>query len=96
MVDVGDEGEPIDCREVVQELYTFLDGELTSTQRVVISRHIDGCVDCHEVAEFHAELRMAIAQKCREQVPDGLRDRIIRSLFGDELQSDAHHGIPNI
>ena len=90
------ESDPIDCREVVQELYTFLDGELTSAQRVVISQHLHGCVDCHEVAEFHAELRTAIARKCREQLPDGLRERIIRSLFGDELERDAHHGIPNL
>ena len=95
MGEFGD-SDPIDCREVVQELYTFLDGELTDGRRVQIERHFTGCTDCHEVVEFHAELRMAIAQKCREQVPDGLRDRIIRSLFGDELQSDAHHGIPNL
>ena len=76
--------DPIDCREVVQELYTFLDGELTSAQRVTISKHLDGCIDCHEIVDFHAELKMLIAQKCREQEPPGLRSRIIQSLFGDQ------------
>ncbi|HEX7168162.1 MAG TPA: mycothiol system anti-sigma-R factor [Acidimicrobiales bacterium] len=72
--------DEIDCGAVVAELYTFLDGELTESRRVQISAHMHGCVDCHEVIEFHAELKMAIAQKCREQVPDEMRARIAKAL----------------
>lgn len=69
-----------DCIEVVAELYRFLDGELTASKRVQIERHMGGCSDCHEVIEFHAELKMAISQKCRDDVPPELRDRVIRAL----------------
>lgn len=69
-----------DCAQVVAELYQFLDGELTSARRVQIEHHLGGCVDCHEVIEFHAELKLAISQKCRENPPVELRDRIIRAL----------------
>jgi len=72
--------DDVDCRAVVEELFTFLDGELTETRRVQITSHMTGCVDCHEVIEFHAELKMAISQKCREDVPDELRVRITRAL----------------
>ena len=71
-----EEHDDIDCTKVVTELYTFLDGELTTELRQRISHHLDGCVDCHEVVDFHAELKMVVAQRCREQVPLGLRDRI--------------------
>ncbi|MEA3078516.1 MAG: hypothetical protein QOF60_3424 [Actinomycetota bacterium] len=74
-----DEAEA-DCISVVQELYTFLDGELTEMRRVQITRHLEGCPDCHEVVDFHAELKMVIAAKCKEQVPDELRERIAKAL----------------
>ena len=75
-----DDDDKVDCISVVQELYTFLDGELTDLRRVQITRHLDGCTDCHEVVDFHAELKLTIAAKCREQVPDELRQRIAKAL----------------
>jgi mycothiol system anti-sigma-R factor len=70
----------VDCNAVVEELYTFLDGELTDGRRVQIERHFTGCTDCHEVVEFHASLKMTISAKCRETVPDALRQRITDAL----------------
>ena len=70
----------VDCQSVLEELFTFLDGELTETRRVQITRHLDGCVDCHEVVDFHAELKMAISRKCRDELPDGLYTRVVQAL----------------
>jgi mycothiol system anti-sigma-R factor len=75
-----DAEDDVDCRSVVQELYTFLDGELTETRKVQIERHYTGCPDCHEVIAFHAELKTIISERCREQVPPALRLRIARAL----------------
>ncbi len=70
----------IDCRAVIEEMYTFLDGELTEAQRMVVAGHLDGCIDCHEVVDFHAELKITISAKCREQAPAHLRQRILDAL----------------
>ncbi len=70
----------IDCRAVIEEMYTFLDGELTEPQRLVIAGHLDGCIDCHEVVDFHAELKLAIAERCTDEVPFHLRERISKML----------------
>jgi mycothiol system anti-sigma-R factor len=72
--------DEVNCSSVVEELYTFLDGELTEAKRIEITQHVHGCNTCHEVIEFHAELKMVIADRCREQVPDRLRERIARVL----------------
>ena len=72
--------DEVDCNAVVQELYTFLDGELTDGRRVQIEKHFTGCTDCHEVVEFHASLKMTISAKCQEAVPDALRLRIAEAL----------------
>ena len=76
---MGDDDD-VDCRQVVEQLFTFLDGELTEARRLQVTSHMHGCVDCHEVIEFHAELKMSISQKCREDVPDQLRLRIAKAL----------------
>ncbi len=70
----------LDCSAVVAELYSFLDGELTEGRRVQITHHLTGCPPCHEVVDFYAELKLTISAKCREQVPDQLRQRIASAL----------------
>jgi mycothiol system anti-sigma-R factor len=73
---MGDGG----CDDSLYELYSFLDGELTENRRAEIKRHLDDCPPCYEQFDFEAELRIVIAQKCRDTVPDSLRDRIARAL----------------
>jgi mycothiol system anti-sigma-R factor len=72
--------EPADCDEVLREIYTFLDGELTPEGRHAIEGHLNGCTDCLEVYDFEVELRMLVARKCSERVPERLRMRIQQAL----------------
>ena len=65
-----------DCADSLKELYTFLDGELTTERRTHIRKHLDGCQDCYEAFDFEAELRIVVSTKCREEVPDELRARV--------------------
>ena len=80
------------CEQTVQELYYFLDGELTEERRVQIQVHLDQCGPCVEVVSFEAELRRIVADRCKEEVPPELRDRIARVLHaeldGRESQAD--------
>jgi mycothiol system anti-sigma-R factor len=77
-----------DCEETLQELYSFLDGELTVEAKESIRRHLDGCLNCLHVFDFHAELRMVIAAKCRDEVPPGLLERV-EECFGAEDEATA-------
>lgn len=66
-----------DCEEILREVYPYLDASLSESARVEIQHHLDECLDCLHVYDFHAELRMIIAMKCREQsVPPGLLARV--------------------
>jgi mycothiol system anti-sigma-R factor len=69
------------CEEALAELYTFLDGELTDAKRTAIAAHLQGCNPCVEIFDFEAELRMVISARATEQVPEGLRLRISRTLL---------------
>jgi mycothiol system anti-sigma-R factor len=68
------------CQDALQELYVFLDGELTTEKREHIRHHLDDCNPCLEHFDFEAELRIVISAKCRESVPQSLKDKILRAL----------------
>jgi mycothiol system anti-sigma-R factor len=68
------------CRDALHRLYDYLDGELTDERRRLIRDHLDECSPCLEVFDFEAELRNVVATKCREQVPDSLKQRIADAL----------------
>ncbi len=69
-----------DCTETLQELYEYLDGELTDDKRQHIEQHLNDCSPCYEAFDFEAELRMVIRKRCAETVPEELRQRIARAL----------------
>lgn len=71
-----------DCREAVELLYHYIDGELTEERRVLISHHLDDCPPCMKAFDFEAELRIVVSQRCRDRVPESLQDRIARALAG--------------
>ena len=68
------------CDDALHELYGYLDGELTVERRTSIQRHLDDCPPCYEAFDFEAELRIVIARKCTEKVPDALKQRIADAL----------------
>jgi len=69
-----------DCVEAVHLLYHYLDGELTAERRVLIRQHLDDCPPCGQAFDFEAELRVVVSQKCREQVPPELVERVRKAL----------------
>ena len=66
----------MDCDEAVHQLYHYLDGELTDERRLKIVIHLDECGPCAGAAGFEAELRMVIANRCKDRVPETLIQRI--------------------
>jgi len=78
-----------DCNETLRELETFLDGELSHETQHAIKAHLDGCNDCLQAFDFHAELRVVIAQKCtNDEMPAGLLSKI-EQCFGEDLDGDG-------
>ena len=70
-----------DCREVLQRIELYLDGELGDDYCMDIEVHLSGCGSCMHRLEFRRELRAMIRRKCGEEaVPPGVVERIRRSL----------------
>jgi mycothiol system anti-sigma-R factor len=77
---MGDFASGGECEEALRTLYNFLDGELTAARRQAIQHHLDECSPCLEAFDFEAELKLVVARCCRDQVPDGLRQRVANLL----------------
>ena len=78
-----------DCNETIERLYHYLDGELTDERRGEIKRHLDDCSPCLEAYDFEAELRVVIAQRCRDHVPEHLLDRVRDALADEERRGSV-------
>ena len=85
--------EYVDCQEAIHIIYHYLDGELTDDRRHEIQAHLDDCMPCLEAYDFEAELRMVIARKCRDEVPDTLRLRRAEAL---RIEGQGGPGIASV
>ena len=79
-----------DCNDTLRELEAFLDQELSAEALHGIRAHLDGCLDCLQAFDFHAELKIVVSQKCRaDEMPAGLMAKIELCFgdvyFGDEI-----------
>ena len=77
----------VDCNETIERLYFFLDGELTEERRTEIRIHLDDCSPCLEAFDFEAELRQVIASRCKDHVPDVLRQRVLEAILEEERRA---------
>ena len=81
-----------DCNETLRELHAFLDGELSEEAHAHIHVHLDGCTDCLQAFDFHAELKMAIRRKCsNDEMPAGLLQRL-ETCLNTDIDDDGSIG----
>lgn len=77
------------CQEALDTLYWFLDGELTEERRGQIQQHLDECSPCLGAFDFEAELKMVVATRCRDQVPEQLRIRVAAAVVAEASKAPA-------
>jgi mycothiol system anti-sigma-R factor len=72
-------GKPheIDCGQILNEVYLFLDLECSDNRRAAIQHHLDECTSCLREYGIEQEVR-AVVQRCcgSDRAPDALRDRL--------------------
>lgn len=70
----------MDCTQAIEQVYRYLDGELTEATRAAITQHLDWCPPCFQAVGFESELRRVVAERCRDKVPFELVARVARAL----------------
>lgn len=68
------------CREVLDDLERYLDGECPDRVEVVIAEHLADCPPCLHRSDFERALRDIVARNCRDAAPSGLLDSVMGQL----------------
>ncbi|GAA0982267.1 MULTISPECIES: mycothiol system anti-sigma-R factor [Nocardiopsidaceae] len=79
----GGHGEHSDtpCSEVLDKLYTYIDGELEERNCEQIREHLDGCSPCLEEYGLDEAVKKLVAKHCGcDPVPMDLRDKVLGRL----------------
>ncbi len=76
-------GEPqhTDCREVLAQLWLFLDQECDHERRELLARHLEACGPCLEEFGLEEHLKALLARKCGgDHAPDAFKQRLRQSI----------------
>jgi mycothiol system anti-sigma-R factor len=87
-VSCGDPHE-IDCRQILTEVYLYLDYECSDERRTSIRTHLDECNPCLREYGIEQEVKALVARCCgTDKAPVELRDRLRHKLSGLGLLGD--------
>ena len=75
-----DEGEELDCGDVLDAVYHYLDGELTDTTLHQIRHHLDLCSPCLREYGSEREVKILVARSCCETAPEELRQAVVARI----------------
>ncbi len=91
----GDHHET-DCKEVLAEVWLFLDHECDQGRRELLRKHLDECSPCLAEYGIEEKLKELLARKCGgEQAPTTLRSRLseqIREAVLEQAEITVEHG----
>jgi mycothiol system anti-sigma-R factor len=88
-VSCGDPHET-DCREVLAEVYLYLDLECADDRRNLIRQHLDECSPCLREYGIEQEVKALVARCCgSETAPLALRERLRLKLSQLVLEADS-------
>jgi mycothiol system anti-sigma-R factor len=72
-------GKPheIDCDQILNEVYLYLDLECSDERRDAIQHHLDECTSCLREYGIEQEVRAIVARCCGgDRAPEALRERL--------------------
>jgi mycothiol system anti-sigma-R factor len=67
----------IDCEQILNEVYVYLDLECSEERRSSISAHLDECSPCLREYGIEQEVKALVARHCgTDRAPAELRERL--------------------
>lgn len=75
-----------DCSSAIDQLYSYLNGHCDAVDRETIAGHLEGCAPCLNAFEFHQELHDLVQIRCKSELPDGLREKVLGALKDLEFE----------
>ncbi len=85
-------GKPheVDCSQVLERVYIFIDNELATADCQQIQQHLDECGPCLRAVDLERLVKALVARSCAESAPDALRQRVMFSIRQVQLEISDH------
>jgi mycothiol system anti-sigma-R factor len=94
-VSCGDPHET-DCREVLAEVYLYLDLECADDRRELIRDHLDECSPCLHEYGVEQEVKVLVARCCGGDVaPTAFKQRLRQRLAELVLEANRREFLPD-
>jgi len=68
------------CRQALEEIYLYIDHELTWWRRRRIRRHLANCQPCLDGYTFEQKLRVIVKECLSEEVPHDFLQRLQQAI----------------
>jgi len=72
------EHHDVDCSEILQRVYVFIDNELEDASNDEISQHLEECAPCLDQYDLERCVKKLVHRSCGdEHAPEALRQKIL-------------------
>lgn len=78
----------ITCREAVEQLWAYIDGELENRDASCVEKHLEACRGCYPHYDFQKAFREFVRQHGSRSVPSDLRKRVFLRLLAEDRRAD--------
>jgi mycothiol system anti-sigma-R factor len=79
-----------DCSEVLDRVYEYLDGEMTSTDTARIRQHLEECAPCLQEHDLDVALKALVRRSCSgEHAPEALRAKVLLRITQVRVQLEG-------
>jgi mycothiol system anti-sigma-R factor len=80
----------VPCTEVLDRVYSYLDGEMDQMSYAQVQLHLDECGPCLREYGLEEVIKRLVHRHCGyEQVPVGLRQRVLATIEAVRAQIEA-------
>ncbi|MDG4767637.1 mycothiol system anti-sigma-R factor [Solwaraspora sp. WMMD406] len=93
---MGADSSEQDCRQVLAEVYLYLDLECADERRRLIRHHLDECSPCLREYGIEQEVKALVARCCgNETAPVELRERLRAKLSEFAFDAESREYLPD-
>ena len=80
----------VPCSEVLDRVYSYLDGEMDQTSTAKVKVHLDECGPCLREYGLEEAVKRLVHRHCgHEQVPADLREKVLTRIEAVRSQIEA-------
>ncbi|MGH7501840.1 MAG: anti-sigma factor family protein [Longimicrobiales bacterium] len=85
------ERPPMSCREAIEQLWAYIDGELPADDATLVHDHLEACTACYPHYDFQRAFCTYLRTRTPSDTPAGLRRRIFLLLLEEESGEPFPH-----